>query len=110
MYHFLIRQSIFNSYKGGIFIMYNYYEFTNLYDDLESFAFFDSLSNNNLKDILNENFNYIESYLNNYAEVFKTTFQGKDYDEFYYSCKSLIEELNNIKIILNILKKRDKHE
>ena len=90
--------------------MYNYYEFTNLYDDTESFIFFDSLSNNDLKNILNENFNYIESYLNNYADVFKTIFKNKDYDEFYYSCKSLIEDLNDIKIILNILKKRDSHE
>ena len=89
--------------------MSNYYEF-NYTDDLESFEYFNSLSTNILKNILNENFDYIESFLEEFSNVFKTIFNENDYDEFYYSCKSLIEELNDIKIILNILKERDINE
>ena len=88
--------------------MNNYYEFTNLIYDKETFEYFNSLSSNILKNILNDNFNYIESNLNNYANIFKILFQDNDYSEFYYSCKSLIEEINDIKIILNILKERCK--
>ena len=88
--------------------MNNYYEFTNLIYDKESFEYFNSLSSNILKNILNDNFNYIEINLNNYANIFKILFQDNDYSEFYYSCKSLIEEINDIKIILNILKERCK--
>ena len=87
--------------------MNNYYEFTNLIDDKESFEYFNSLSNNILKNILNDSFNDINSYLNYYADTFKIIFNGLDYDEFYYSFKSLSECLNDIKIILNILKERD---
>ena len=90
--------------------MNNYYEFTNLVDDGESFEYFNSLPINVLKNILNENFNYIETSLINYANVFKEIFESKDYDEFYYTCLSLVEELNDIKIIINILKDRDKNE
>ena len=89
--------------------MNNYYEF-NYTDDEESFEYFNSLSTNILKNILNENFNYIESFLEEFSNVFKAIFNKNDYDEFYYSCKSLIEELNGIKIILNILKERDINE
>ena len=39
--------------------------------------------------------------------MFKYIFNDFDYDEFYYSCLSLIDELNDIKIILNILKGRE---
>ena len=87
--------------------MNNYYEFNNLSIDKESFEYFNSLSTNILNTYLNDTFNYIESYLNQFSFVFKTIFNESDYDEFYYSCLSLIEELNNIKIILNILKDRD---
>ena len=90
--------------------MNNYYEFNNLSNDKESFEYFNSLSTNVLKNILNNNFNYIETNLFNYASVFKNIFESKDYDEFYYSCLSLIEELNDIKIIVNILKERGKNE
>ena len=89
--------------------MNNYYEF-NFNEDKESFEYFNSLSNNVLKNILNKNFNYIETNLINYANVFKEIFESKDYDEFYYSCLSLVEELNDIKIIISILKERDKNE
>ena len=90
--------------------MNNYYEFTNLVDDGESFEYFNSLPINVLKNILNDNFNYIDFYLDYFANIFKDIFNNKDYDEFYYACLSLIEELNNIKIILNILKERDINE
>ena len=90
--------------------MNNYYEFSNLFDDGESFEYFNSLPINVLKNILDDNFNYIEFYLEEYASTFKKIFNGKDYDEFYYVCKSLITELTDIKIILNILKERDNDE
>ena len=89
--------------------MNNYYEF-NYNEDRESFEYFNSLSNNALKNILDNNFNYIEFYLKEFANIFKNLFNGKDYDEFYYTCLSLVEELNDIKIILNILKERDRNE
>lgn len=87
--------------------MNNYYEFDKLIDDGESFQYYDSLPDKVLKEILNDTLNYIDNYLNNYVVVFKKIFNGSDYDEFYYSCKCLSEELNNIKIILNILKERE---
>ena len=87
--------------------MNNYYEFSNLSNDKDAFKYFNSLSTNILNTYLNDTFNYIESYLEQFSYVFKTIFNGQDYDEFYYSCKSLIEELNDIKIILNILKDRN---
>ena len=89
--------------------MNNYFEF-NYNEDRESFEYFNSLSNNVLKNILDNNFNYIEFYLKEFANVLKKLFNGNDYDEFYYTCLSLVEELNDIKIILNILKVRDKNE
>ncbi len=90
--------------------MNNYYEFSNLSNDKESFEYFNSLSTNTLNTYLNDTFIYIESYLDQFSYVFKNIFNGKDYDEFYYTCLSLIEELNDIKIILNILKDRDKND
>ena len=89
--------------------MNNYYEF-NYNEDRESFEYFNSLSNNALKNILDNNFNYIESYLEEFANVFQKIFNGNDFDEFYYICKSLNIELNDIKIILNVLKERDLNE
>ena len=52
---------------------------------------------------LNDNLNNIDYYLNYYAEILRAIFNGDDYDEHYYLLKSLTEELNDIKIILNIL-------
>ena len=89
--------------------MYNYYEF-NYDENKESFEYFNSLSTSVLKNILNKNFNYIEINLINYANVFKKIFESNDYDEFYYSCLSLIEDLNDIKIIINILREKDRNE
>lgn len=88
-------------------IVKNYYEFTKLIEDKESFQYFNSLSNKILKNILDVYFNYIDNTIINYASIFKDIFNGYDYDEFYYSCLSLSEELNNIKIIINILKDRN---
>ncbi len=90
--------------------MKNYYGFTKLNKDRESFQYFNSLSNEILKNILNDSFNYIDDTINNYATVFKFIFNGKDYDEFYYSFLSLCEELNDIKIILDILNDRSSNE
>lgn len=87
--------------------MNNYYEFLNLVYDKKSFEHFNSLSNEELKSILNDSFDYLDDNISYYANVFKIIFSNYDYDEFYYSCKSLSEEINNIKIIINILKERD---
>ena len=89
--------------------MNNYFEF-NYIEDKESFEYFNSLSSSTLKNILDNNFSYIEFFLEEFSNVFKKLFNGTDYDEFYYTCLSLVEELNDIKIILNILKERDKNE
>lgn len=90
--------------------MKNYYEFTKLNKDRESFQYFNSLPNEILKNILDNSFNYIDDTINGYTNIFKIIFKGKDYDEFNYSCLSLCEELNDIKIILNILKDRSNNE
>ena len=89
--------------------MNNYFEF-NYIEDRESFEYFNSLSTYVLKNILDNNFSYIEFYLKEFANIFKKIFNKNDYDEFYYTCLSLVEELNDIKIIFNILKERDKNE
>ena len=89
--------------------MNNYFEF-NYIEDKESFEYFNSLSSSALKNILDNNFSYIEFYLKEFANIFKKIFNKNDYDEFYYTCLSLVEELNDIKIIFNILKERDKNE
>lgn len=86
--------------------MKNYYEFNKLYDDGESHYYYKSLSNQKLNILLNNEFDDIDYYLNYYAEFFKSIFNVTDYDEHYYTFKSLSEALNNIKIILNILMER----
>ena len=88
-------------------IVNNYYEFNKLIEDNESFEYFGSLSTNDLKIILNDCFDNIDTYLTFYSSVFKNILNGSDYDGFYYSCLALLEELNDIKIILNILKDKN---
>lgn len=90
--------------------MKNYYEFENLNYEKESINFYESITTYELKNHLDKEFNNIEYYLVYYAEFFKTIFTGSDYYEHYYVMKALEEELNNIKIILNILKGRDTNE
>lgn len=90
--------------------MNNYYEFTKLYEDRETIDIYSSLSNNELKNTLDNTFNDIDEWLSYFANVFKETFKGSDYDEHFYHAKVLLEELNNIKIILNILEDRNKDE
>ena len=90
--------------------MINFYEFTRLFDDKDSFNYFNSLSDIKLKNSLIECFDNVENYLKYYSIVFKDIFKGTDYDEFYYSCKNLLEDLNNIKIVLNILYKRNNND
>lgn len=90
--------------------MNNYFKFTNFVEDKESFEYYNSLLSNILNTHLDTSFIYIENYLTYFTSVFKDIFKGSDYDEFYYACKSLIEELNDIKIILNVIMERDKNE
>ena len=93
--------------KGIDYIMNNYYEFTKLEEDGLTIDIYSALSKERLKNILDASFNDIENYLNDFANTFKSVFKGKDYDEYYYHAKALIEELNDIKIILNILAERN---
>ena len=88
--------------------MYNYYEFNKYDEDGFAMDIFNGLSTEKLKSILNDNFNEIEYFLDLFANTFKSIFSSDDYDEFYYQCKSLIEQINDIKIILNILRDRDR--
>ena len=90
--------------------MKNYYEFNKLINDGESINFYSSLSREELIKYLNLEVDDIDYYLNYYSELFKTFFNGKDYDEHYYLFKSLLKCLNNIKIILNLLKGKDSND
>lgn len=90
--------------------MKNYYEFENLNYEKDTVDFYKSITNIELKKHLNKNFNDIEYYLSYYAEILKSIFYGTDYDEHYYMLNALVEELNDIKIILNILKSKDNYD
>lgn len=90
--------------------MNNYCNFTNFIEDGLAMDIFNGMSNEKLKRILDDYFNDIEIYLNDFADTFKKLFKGQDYDDYYYHAKSLIEELNDIKIILNVLIERNKDE
>ena len=90
--------------------MNNYYEFTKYDEDGFAMDIFNGLSNDKLKSILDDYFNEIEYFLDLFADTFKNVFNGSDYDEFYYQSKSLVEQINDIKIMINILKVRDMDE
>ena len=90
--------------------MNNYYEFTKYDEDGIAMDIFNGLSNDKLKSILDDYFNEIEYFLDLFADTFKNVFNGSDYDEFYYQSKSLVEQINDIKIMINILKGRDMDE
>lgn len=82
--------------------MNNYYEFTKFDEDGFAMDIFNAMSDERLKGILDDYFNELAAYL--------ALFKGKDYDEFYYQAKSLLEQINDIKIILNILLERSMDE
>ena len=90
--------------------MINYYKFTKLNENIESINFYNSISKKELVSILDNTLNDIDYYLNYYAEFLNCSFKGSDYHEHYYLMKSLSEEINNIKLILNILKNSDENE
>lgn len=90
--------------------MNNYYEFTKFDEDGFAMDIFNAMSDKRLKGILDDYFNEMDTYLNLFASTFKSLFKGKDYDEFYYQAKSLLEQINDIKIILNILLERSMDE
>lgn len=96
--------------KGITYFMNNNYEFTKLIEDGLTIDFYCAFSKKKLKNLLDDYFNEMEYHLNNFANVFKILFKGKDYDEYYYQVKTLIETINDIKIILNILAEINKHE
>lgn len=87
--------------------MNNYYEFTKFIEDELTMDIFNGMTDERLKSILDDCFNDTENYLNEFADTFKMLFKGKDYDEYYYHAKALVEQLNDIKIILNILIERN---
>ncbi len=85
----------------------DFYQF-NIFDYYidEAFNYYNSLSEHELINQLNDGLDNLNSNLNYYAKLLKEIFDGRDYDEHYHNMKSLSEELNDIKIILNILKER----
>lgn len=86
----------------------NNYNFTNFHEDGLTIDLFHGLSRQKLNHILDSYFNELESNLNEFAMTFKRIFNKSDYDEFYYKAKSLIEDINDIKTILNIIDERYK--
>ena len=90
--------------------MKNYYEFTKINEDIETINYYNSMSIKQLNKTLNNILDNIDYYLNYYAEFLNYSFKGSDYHEHYYLMKSLSEEINDIKIILNILKDSKRNE
>ncbi len=90
--------------------MNNYYEFSNFDEDRFAMNIFNFMTDKQLMSILDDYFNEIDNYLDLFANTFKSLFNGKDYDEYYYQAKSLVESINDIKIILNILIERKMNE
>ena len=93
--------------------MINYYKFSNIKEDYnDAFKYYNSFNTNELKKHLDDMLMWMEDNLNECADTFKIIFNGLDDDDYYYICKCLSEDINNIKIILNILKYRDinKHD
>lgn len=89
--------------------MKNYYKFK-IKRDNDSINYYYSLNTKQLKTYLNKELENIEYHLNYYALFFKQLFKGNDYDQHYYSLKSLSECINDIKIMLNILKEKDNND
>ena len=83
--------------------MNNYYKFTNLIEDGVTIDIYSFQSTAKLKSTLDNFFNDIDIYLKNFAKL-------SIYDKYQNRAKVLLEELNDIKIILNILKERDINE
>lgn len=82
--------------------MRNYF-LTKVFDDKETYNFFKSLSKKELKELLSMKLEDINDYLVYYSKLLKIIFNGTDYNEHNCNLKSLSEEVNDIKIILNIL-------
>ena len=81
------------------YIMYYYYKKLN--DEWKLYYLYGEST-----DEVNDYFNEIECFLDTFTNIFNES----NYDEFYYKSKSLIEQINDIKIIINILKGRDMDE
>lgn len=90
--------------------MNNYYEFTKFDEDGFAMDIFNAMSDKRLKEILDNYFNEINDYLALFIDTFKFLLKEKNYDEFYYQAKYLLEQINDIKIILNILLERSTDE
>ena len=86
----------------------NYYqfEFDNEVTDDETISYFDSLSESQLINLLNYEFDDIDFDLRYYATIIDSILDRTDYNEHYYRLMCLTEELNNIKIMLTILKEK----
>lgn len=84
----------------------NYYQF-NFDDEItddETISYYNAMSKNQLIDMLNLEFDNIGFDLKYYAKIIDFVLKGNDYNEHYYKFMCLAEELNNIKIILTVLK------
>ncbi len=88
--------------------MINYYKFSNIKDDYNDiFNYYNSFPKKELEKHLDDILMWMEDDINECADTFKTIFKGLDYDEYYCICKCLTENINEIKIILNILKHKE---
>lgn len=82
--------------------MKNY--FTTFDKNKESLKFYKNLSKKELIQILNMKFDNINDNVSYYAKLLKQIFKGSDYDEHYYNLLSIVEDVSDIKIIVDILK------
>lgn len=83
--------------------MENYF-FDTFNNNEESHEFYSTLSKKELVQILNMKFDEINCNLFYYANLLKQILKGLDYDEHYYNLLSLVEDISDIKIIVDILK------
>ncbi len=90
--------------------MNNYCNFTKFIEDGLAMDIFNGMSSDRLKKILDDYFNNIDLFLNNFLDNSKMNSGCQDYAYFYNQAKYLIEEFNDIKIIINIIIERNTNE
>ena len=87
----------------------NYYDF--LFDNSlinkSKLDYYESLSSNQLLEELNIKFDSIDYDLRYYSKIIDYVLKGQSHEEHYYRILGISEDINNIKIILTILKDKD---
>lgn len=87
----------------------NYYDF--LFDNSlinkSKLDYYESLSSNQLLEELNIKFDSIDYELRYYLKNIDYALRGQIHKEHYYRILGISEDINNIKIILTILKDKD---